>query len=482
MKELGPLSYHIHEVAPLVKSRKLSPVELTRAAIDHAERMQPTLKSFITLTPELALRQAQKLESMLMRGEWLGPLHGIPVGLKDMLLTKGVLTTDGSKALEDYVPDEDAPVVSRIRAAGAVILGKENMHEIGAGFLSDNPWFGRVRNPWDTERYAGGSSGGSAANVAAHVTFASLGTDGGGSVRQPSAVCGVVGMKATYGRVSNLGCLEGVDPANFHVGPHTRCVRDNAIVLRAIAGDEPLDPSTVPVPVDDYEGALGRDISGLVMGIPQNYFYEPLDAEVAEAVSRAIAVLEEFGVEIRPVEMKHMELLPLVQAASRASSFVAYEDQLREARENFSSEERHRMLSGQFVLAKDHVRAQQARRLIQKGWLEVMSEVDFLATPTTPAPAWRFDDTSIALGDSQVRVDSLEGSSAVMGRNTSPGNLVGVPGLSVPCGFSSAGMPIGLQLFGRPWEESLLYRVAHRYERSAGQGRSVPPAVEAALA
>ena len=180
--------------------------------------------------------------------------------------------------------------------------------------------------------------------------------------------------------------------------------------------------------------------------------------------------------------MKHMELLPLVQAASRANSFVAYEDQLREARENFSPEERHRMLSGQFVLAMDHVRAQQARRLIQKGWLEVMSEVDFLATPTTPAPAWRFDDTSIALGDSQVRVDSLEGSSAVMGRNTSPGNLVGVPGLSVPCGFSSAGMPIGLQLFGRPWEESLLYRVAHRYERSAGQGRSAPPAVEAALA
>ena len=482
MSELGPLSNHIHEVAPLVKSRKLSPVELTRAAIDHAERMQPVLKSFITLTPELALREAQKLEAMLMRGEWLGPLHGIPVGLKDMLLTKGVLTTDGSKALEDYVPDEDAPVVSRIKAAGAVILGKENMHEIGAGFQSDNPWFGRVRNPWDTERYAGGSSGGSAANVAAYVTFASLGTDGGGSVRQPSAVCGIVGMKATYGRVSNLSCLEGVDPANFHVGPHTRCVKDNAIVLGAIAGDEPLDPSTVPVPVDDYEGALDRDIRGLVMGIPENHFYDPLDTEVAGAVSRAIAVLEEFGVEARPVEMKRLELLPLVQAASRANSFVAYEDQLREARENFSPEERHRMLSGQFVLAKDHVRAQQARRLIQREWLKVMDGVDFLVTPTTPAPAWRFDDTSITLGDSEVRVDSLEDSNAVMGRNTSPGNLVGVPGLSVPCGFSSAGMPIGLQLYGRPWEESLLYRVAHRYERSAGQGRSAPPAVEAALA
>ncbi len=482
MSELGPLSNNIHEVAPLVKSRELSPVELTRAAIDHAERMQPVLKSFITLTPELALRQAQKLEGMLMRGEWLGPLHGVPVGLKDMLETKGVLTTDGSKALEDYVPDEDAPVVSRLRAAGAVILGKENMHEIGAGFLSDNAWFGRVRNPWDTERYAGGSSGGSAANVAAYVTFASLGTDGGGSVRQPSAVCGIVGMKATYGRVSNLGCLEGVDPANFHVGPHTRCVRDNAIVLRAIAGDEPLDPSTVPVPLDDYEGALDRDIRGLVMGIPENHFYDPLDVEVAEAVSRAIAVLEEFGVEARPVEMKHLDLLPLVQMASRANSVVAYEDQLREARANFSPEERHRMLSGQFVLAKDHVRAQQARRIVQREWLKVMNEVDFLVTPTTPAPAWRFDDTSIALGDSQVDVDSLEGSSAVMGRNTSPGNLAGVPGLSVPCGFSSAGMPIGLQLYGRPWEESLLYRVAQRYERSAGQGRSVPPAVEAALA
>ena len=481
MAELGLLSQHIHEVAPLVKARKVSPVELTQAAIAHAERMQPVLKSFITLMPESALRQAHELESMLMRGECLGPLHGIPVGLKDMLLTKGVRTTDGSKSLEDYVPDEDAPVVSRIKGAGAIILGKENMHEIGAGFLSDNPWFGRVRNPWDTERYAGGSSGGSAANVASCVTFASLGTDGGGSVRQPSAVCGIVGMKATYGRVSNLGCLEGVDPANFHVGPHTRCVRDNAIVLRAIAGDELLDPSTVPVPVDDYEGALGRGIEGLVAGIPQNHFYEPLDNEVAEAVSRGTAVLEELGVKTRPVEMNRLELLPFVQAASRANSYVAYESQLRAARENFSSEERHRMLSGQFVLAKDHVRAQQARRLIQQEWLSVMNEVDFLITPTTPAPAWRFDTKTITLGDSDVKVDSLDSSSAVMGRNTSPGNLVGVPAVSVPCGFSSAWMPIGLQLFGRPWEESLLYRVASHYERSAQQERGIPPAVTKAL-
>jgi aspartyl-tRNA(Asn)/glutamyl-tRNA(Gln) amidotransferase subunit A len=482
MEELGPLSLSISELAPQIKARKISPVEVTQAAIAHAKRMQPILNSFITLDEDGALHQAQEAESHLMRGEYLGPLHGIPIGLKDMLLTKGLRTTDGGKPLESYVPDEDAPVVERLKSAGAIILGKENMHEIGFGFVSDNPWYGRVRNPWDPETFAGGSSGGSAANVAAFVTFASVGTDGGGSVRQPSAVCGIVGLKATYGRVSNRGALEGIDPANFHNGPHTRSVRDCAIMLQAMAGYDPLDPSSVPVPVDDYEGALERSIKGLVMGIPSNHFFDPLDPEIGDAVSKAIAVLEELGAHVREVEMKHMDLLPLIRDAN-AAGFVAYEPDLRKNRNQFSSDIQHSLLSRQFILAKDMIKAQQARRLFCQEWAEVMQDVDFLITPTTPVLPWTYGSSTVMLGDEEVDVSTTSDGVAgwVMGRNTSPANINGVPALTVPCGFSRSGLPIGMQIMGRPWAESLVLRVAHQYEQAAPAPKRMPSAVAQAL-
>jgi aspartyl-tRNA(Asn)/glutamyl-tRNA(Gln) amidotransferase subunit A len=478
MGELDLLSSGIGDIAPQIRERKISPVELTRAAIAHAERMQHVLSSFITLTPELALRQAQEMETLLMRGEYLGPLHGIPIGLKDMILTQGVRTTDGGKPRENYVPEWDAPVVERCKAAGAILLGKENMHEMGAGFTSANAWYGHVRNPWDLDRFAGGSSGGSAANVAAFVTFASLGTDGGGSVRQPSAVCGIVGLKPTYGRVPNRGALEGMDPANFHIGPHTRSVRDSAIVLRVIAGHDALDPSTIPMPVEDYEAALDRSIKGLVMGIPSNHFFEPLDPQVADAMSRAISVLEEFGVKTKKVEIKHTEFLPAIRLAS-ASSVVQYESDLRRDREQFSPEIRTSYLSRQFVLASDFIKAHQMRRLFQQEWLRVMQEVDFLVTPTTPLLPWRFGTDKVMVGDTEEDVSTTPTgiSGWIMGRNTSPANIIGVPAITVPCGFSEEGLPIGLQILGRPWEDSLVLRVAHQYEQATDYSGKVPAVV-----
>ncbi len=478
MGNLDLLSQGITEIAPQIRERKISPVELTQAAIAHAERMQDVLTSFITLTPELALRQAQEMETLLMRGEYLGPLHGIPIGLKDMILTQGVRTTDGGKPRENYVPEWDAPVVERCRAAGAVLIGKENMHEMGAGFTSANAWYGHVRNPWDLNRFAGGSSGGSAANVAAFVTFASLGTDGGGSVRQPSAVCGIVGLKPTYGRVPNRGALEGMDPANFHIGPHTRSVRDSAIVLRVIAGHDALDPSTIPMPVEDYDAALDRSTKGLVMGIPSNHFFEPLDPQVADAVSKAITVLEEFGVKAKKVEIKHTELLPAIRAAT-ASSVVQYESDLRRDREQFSPEIRTSYLSRQFVLASHFIKAHQMRRLFQQEWLRVMQEVDFLVTPTTPLLPWRFGTEKVKVGDMEEDVSTTPTgiSGWVMGRNTSPANITGVPAITVSCGFSEEGLPIGLQIMGRPWEDSLVLRVAHQYEQATDYSGRVPAAV-----
>ena len=480
MGELDLLFSGIGDIAPQIRERKISPVELTLAAIAHAERMQRVLSSFITLTPELALRQAQEMETLLMRGEYLGPLHGIPIGLKDMILTQGVRTTDGGKPLENYVPEWDAPVVERCKAAGVVLLGKENMHEMGFGFISANAWYGHVRNPWDLDRFAGGSSGGSAANVAAFVTFASLGTDGGGSVRQPSAVCGIVGLKPTQGRVPSRGGLEGVDPSNFHIGPHTRSVRDSAIVLRVIAGHDALDPSTIPMPVEDYDAALDRDIKGLVMGIPSNHFFEPLDPQIADAMTRAIAVLGELGVETREVEIKHTELLPAIWNSLIAVSVVQYESALRRDREQFSPEIRQTMFKSQFVLASDFIKAQQMRRLFQQEWLRVMQEVDFLVTPTTPVLPWRFGtDKTVMVGDTEEDVSTtLTGISGwIMGRNTSPANINGVPAITVPCGFSEEGMPIGLQILGRPWEDSLVLRVAHQYEQATDHAGRVPPAV-----
>ena len=478
MGNLDLLSQGITEIAPQIRERKISPVELTQAAIAHAERMQDVLTSFITLTPELALRQAQEMETLLMRGEYLGPLHGIPIGLKDMILTQGVRTTDGGKPRENYVPEWDAPVVERCRAAGAVLIGKENMHEMGAGFTSANAWYGHVRNPWDLNRFAGGSSGGSAANVAAFVTFASLGTDGGGSVRQPSAVCGVVGLKPTYGRVPNRGALEGMDPANFHIGPHTRSVRDSAAVLRVIAGHDALDPSTIPMPVEDYESALDRSTKGLVMGIPSNHFFEPIDPHVADAVSRAITVLEELGIKTKQVEIKHTELLPAIRAAT-ASSVVQYESDLRRDHEQFSPEIRTSYLSRQFVLASHFIKAHQMRRLFQQEWLRVMQEVDFLVTPTTPLLPWKFGTEKVKVGDTEEDVSTTPTgiSGWIMGRNTSPANITGVPAISVPCGFSEEGLPIGLQILGRPWEDSLVLRVAHQYERATDYSGRIPAAL-----
>ena len=367
MPDSEMLKLTISEIAPLIQAREVSPVELTQVALDEADRRQPTLNSFITIMREQALAQAEEAEEALSRGEYLGPLHGIPIGIKDNIATGGITTTLGTKVLRDHVPDEDADVVRRCKAAGAIIIGKENLEEFAAGATSNNPHYGAVHNPWNVDHIPGGSSGGGGANVAAGVTFASLGTDLGGSVRLPGAFCGVVGLKQTFGRVSQRGLL--VTSFNGdHIGPMTRSVRDSALVLQAIAGYDPLDPSTVPVPVDEYAVIMERGIGGLTMGIPSNYYYDHLDPEVEEAVRRAIAALEELGVATREVSVPSMQYAGALRFSSMADSVVTHEPVHRgSSREDYGPDTLYRTLAGQFVLGRDYSKAMKVQRHHQGG-------------------------------------------------------------------------------------------------------------------
>ena len=461
MPENELLKLTISEIAPMIQARSVSPVDLTEAALAEAERQQPRLNSFITIMREQAMAQAEQAEDELSRGQYRGPLHGVPIGIKDNIATGGINTTLGTKVLRDNVPDEDAEVVRRCKDAGAIILGKENLEEFAAGATSNNPHYGAVHNPWGLDHIPGGSSGGGGANVAAGVTFASLGTDLGGSVRLPGSFCGVVGLKQTFGRVSQRGLL--VTSFNGdHIGPMTRSVRDSALVLQAIAGYDPLDPSTVPVPVDDYALMMERGIQGLTMGIPSNHYFELLDPEVEVAVRRAIAALEELGIESREVSLPSMQYVGALRFAAMADSVVTHEPYIESSREDYGPDTLYRTLAGQFVLGRDYSKSMKVQRIIKEEQARVMRDVDFLVTPTTPMPAPRIDAGTITVDGKEQKVRGP--GSGHVSRNTSPQNSTGFPAITVPCGFSELGLPIGLQFIGRPWEEGNLFRIANAYE------------------
>ena len=461
MADLELLRLTISELAPKIQARKVSPVEVTEAALAQADRLQPTLNSFITILHDQARSQAKDQEAILARGEYLGPLQGIPIGIKDNIATAGVRTTVGSKVLADNIPGEDAQVVQRCKEAGAIILGKENLEEFAAGVTSNNPHYGAVHNPWDLAHVPGGSSGGGGANVAAGVTFASLGTDLGGSVRLPGAFCGVVGLKQTFGRVSQRGLL-ATSFNGDHIGPMTRSVKDSALVLQAIAGYDALDPSTVPVPVPDYSASLGRNPRGMKMGIPANYYFELANDEVVRTVRKAISALEELGVESREISLPSMIYAGAMRIASMADSVVAHEPYIRSNRQNYSPDTLCRTLAGQFVLGRDYSKAMKVQRIIKEEHARVLQEVDFLVTPTAPVAAPAIGARHITLGGAEYLIRGP--GSGVISRCTSPMNGTGLPAITVPCGFTQTGLPIGVQFIGRPFDESTLFRVALAYE------------------
>ena len=450
--------------AALLRAGKVSPVELVRACLGRIESQNSVLNAFVTVTADSALREAHAAEAEMRRGEWRGPLHGIPVAIKDMIDTKGVRTTAASAVYLDRIPEADAAVVSRLRRAGAILLGKLNMQEFAIGGSSVPSHFGPVRNPWDTSRIAGGSSGGSAAAVAAGLCFAALGTDTGGSVRQPAALCGIVGLKPTYGRVSNLGVLP-LAPSLDHVGPLTRGVEDCATVLEAIAGYEPRDVSSErrPLKLRPWPRAPAR----MRIGVPRAFFYDGLHPAVQRAVERALAVLSDLGARIEEVSLE----VSADRTVFQAEAYASHAELIAKTPERYLPETLAKLRRGASVDAPSYMRARLSLAQLRRGITDLFAQVDILATPTVPVPAPRLLDYPQTFDE----VIAWEASSML--RNTRPFNAFGIPTLTVPCGRTEEDLPIGLQLAAAPWQERRALAAAVAYESATEWHRRHPARV-----
>ncbi len=460
--ELTRLS--IAEAADLIHRKKLSPVELTEACVQRIGSLDARLRAFITVTREEALATAQQAAGAIARNDYKGPLHGIPFALKDLFDTAGVRTTAGSKIMADRVPTEDAEAVARLKAAGAVLLGKLNMDEFAYGATGVNPHYGATANPWDPTRISGGSSSGSGAALAAGMTLGALGTDTGGSVRAPSALCGITGLKPTYGRVSRRGVVP-LSWALDHVGPMARSAADVALILGVIAGHDPADETSSDEPVPDYAKMLeGRGLKGLRVGVPREHFFANVNAEVAAAVRGAISTLEELGSQVSEVSLPHIGEAPAAVSAIMFTEALAYHRRwLAERPQDYGDDIRGRLEMGLLYPAVSYIQAQRLRSLIVDEWREsVFDRVDLLAVPATPVPA-----PSLEEADLQVTVTLM--------RLTNPFNLLGVPAVSVPCGFTGGGLPIGLQLVGRWFEEGTVLGAAHAYQQATDWHKRAPP-------
>jgi aspartyl-tRNA(Asn)/glutamyl-tRNA(Gln) amidotransferase subunit A len=437
--------------AALLRAGKISPVDLVHACLGRIEAHNPVLNAFITVTAESALQEASDAQAEMRRGKWRGPLHGIPVAVKDMIDTRGVRTTGASAVYRDRIPDADAAVVSRLRRAGAILLGKLNMQELAIGGSSVPSHFGPVRNPWDTSRIAGGSSGGSAAAVAAGLCFAALGTDTGGSVRQPAALCGVVGLKPTYGRVSNLGVLP-LAPSLDHVGPLTRNVADCATVLEAIAGYERRDVSSERRPLKLRPWPSSQ--AGVRIGVPRAFFYDGLHPAVHGALEAALAALSALGARIEEVTLE----VSIDRTVFQAEAYASHAELIADRADRFLPETLAKLRRGASVDTLAYMRGRLALAQLRRGIAEMFTRIDVLVTPTVPVPAPR-------LGDYPQTFDEVVAWEAgSMLRNTRPFNALGIPTISVPCGRTPEGLPIGLQFAAGPWQERRALGLALAYE------------------
>jgi aspartyl-tRNA(Asn)/glutamyl-tRNA(Gln) amidotransferase subunit A len=445
----------VRQAASLLKSGKISPVELTHACLLRIERLNPAINAFITVTGESAMQSARAAESEIARGGWRGPLHGIPVALKDMIDTAGVRTTAASALFEDRVPTEDAEVTVRLKRAGAVLLGKLNMQEFAYGGTSVPSHFGPTRNPHDLERIAGGSSGGSAAAVAAGLCFASLGTDTGGSIRQPAALCGVVGMKPTYGLVSSRGVIP-LAASLDHVGPLARTVEDCAIVLDAIAGYDPSDVSSEsrPLEIDSAE----QDLRGMRIGVPRDFYFADLEPEVCTGVERALELMVRLGATIDEIELP----VSTDRTVFRAEAFAAHAENIARAPELYLPETLAKLRLGATIDTPTYIAAIRYLREQRRGMERIFSTIDAIVTPTVPVLAPRIVDYPRTFD----QVLALEGSQVL--RNTRPFNMYAIPSLTVPCGRTTAGLPMGLHIAAAAWRDGFALALARAYESAAG--------------
>jgi aspartyl-tRNA(Asn)/glutamyl-tRNA(Gln) amidotransferase subunit A len=454
----------LSEASALVRARKVSPVELTQACLDRIEKLNPVLNAFITITAETALTQAREAEAEIKRGGWKGPLHGVPVAVKDLLDTAGVRTTGASELFKDRVPTRDAEVVRRLKAAGAVLLGKLNMHELAYGGSSVISYYGPVHNPWEPHFSTGGSSGGSAAAVAAGLCYGAIGSDTGGSIREPAAYCGIVGLKPTYGRVSTRGAI----PLSWsldHLGPMTRTTMDAALMLQVIAGYDPEDTNSTDTPVPDYAVAMAGKTSRLRIGITHAHFHEGLDPEIQAAMDAALEVVRTITASRSDVEVPAaMDTATLIL---RAEAFTYHRESVLKTPALYQSETLRRLKAGADITATEYIGAVRQMEQLRRFVLKVFESVDLVITPTTPVPPF-------AIAELLAGVEDMRAKEVLMLRNTRSFNLLGLPTISVPCGFTSKGLPIGMQITGPPGGEASVLRLAHAYEQATEWHRRGP--------
>ncbi|MBA3584657.1 MAG: Asp-tRNA(Asn)/Glu-tRNA(Gln) amidotransferase subunit GatA [Gemmatimonadetes bacterium] len=458
------------EAARLVGEKEVSPVDLVDASLGRISAVDEKLKSFITVYEEEARRVARALEAMISAGHRLGPLHGVPVALKDNIGLEGLRTTAGSKVLADWVPEEDATVAARLKGAGAVMIGKTNMHEFAWGATSANPHHGFVRNPWNTGRFPAGSSGGSGAAVAARCCFGSLGTDTGGSIRLPAAVNGIAGIRPTIGRVSNHGVIPLAWSMDT-VGPMARTVEDCALMFGVICGHDPKDATTAQVPVTDYLADLARGVEGVRIGVVPGYFFHHLQPAVHDAVRDALKTFESLGASVVDVEIQNIHGNISAQLTVEACEPSAYHARwLRERPEDYGEDVRLLLELGEMHLATHYIQAQRYRGLLRREFLEAFKSVDVFVCPTLPFTATKVGEMEVVIEDGAAE-DML---GAIM-QFTGVPSLTGLPSLAVPCGFDAEGLPVGMQVIGRPFDEATLFRIGAAYQRATDFHEQAPP-------
>lgn len=459
-KQLAFLS--INQMAPLLERRKVSPTEVVNDVLDRIQDLNGRLNAYVYVNSEEVRKNAQKAEHEIMHGRYRGPLHGIPIALKDNILTAGIRTTAGSKILKDFVPTVDASVVRRLRSAGAILIGKTNLSEFAYGATTKNAHFGPTLNPWDTHRTSGGSSGGSAAAVAACMASGSLGTDTGGSIRIPSALCGIVGLKPTFGRVSRYGVVP-LATSFDHVGPIARRVADIAIVLRIIAGYDSLDEVSIRKPIPNYSQSLTKRLGHPCLGLPKQYYFEDLDEEVRNAVEIAAQCFQRLGAILHEISIPHVaeSSEPSTQAAfAEATSYHQLSGYFPARAEEYGQDVRERLERGAKVLAVDYLKAFEIQKLLKNDFDEAFASVDAILVPTVPIPAPGTDEKFVEINSHREPVRSA------LIRLNRPQNVTGLPAITLPCGFTRTGLPIGIQIIGRAFDETTVLRLAHAYEEA----------------
>lgn len=478
-KEMNLHSLTIHELHDLLVKKVVSSREITEALYRRIQEVEGKIKAYLFLTEEEAFRQADQVDQKIAKGEEVGYLAGIPIGLKDILCTKGTQTTCASKILEGYIPFYDGTVIQRLRERSAVFLGKLNMDEFAMGSSTENSGYQITHNPWDLNRIPGGSSGGSAAAVAADECIAALGTDTGGSIRQPASCCGVVGLKPTYGRVSRYGLIAFASSLD-QIGPITKDVEDCAILMNVISGYDPKDSTSVKLEVPDYRKSLKKNVEGIRIGIPEEYFIEGIDPDVERSVNEAIDSFKKWGAEIHRISLPHtpyaVAIYYIIATAEASSNLARYdgvkygfrskdyhdlmEMYCQTRAKGFGKEVKRRIILGTYVLSAGYYeayyrKASQVRTLMKRDFDKAFQKVDVIVTPTSPTPAFRIGEK--ADNPLQMYLSDIF---------TIPVNLAGITAISIPCGFSHEGLPIGLQVIGKHFDEETILRVAYTFEQN----------------